>query len=255
MPHGTAQWLPMMTKNLSNHAKPWVLLSALTLTASLVAGCQSIRTGAHSHPTTKSEQQALTPAAAQARLQAGNERYVSGQPLQRDWKKLRTDTAGGQSPYAVVLSCIDSRTSAEVVFDQGHGDIFSARIAGNVLNDDLLGSMEFACQVAGARFIAVVGHTGCGAVMGACNGAQLGHLTGLLEKIQPAVAEARRETGLATGTDARLVEAATKANVRAVVQQIRDRSPVLRKLADAGQLHVAGGVQDLASGRVEFFTP
>jgi len=204
-------------------------------------------------PTTKAEQSALTPEQALERLQTGNARYVKDQPNYRNWRQQRAQTADGQYPFAVVLSCIDSRAGSEIIFDQGLGDIFNARVAGNVLDDEILGSMEFACKIAGAKLIAVVGHSHCGAVKGACNGAQLGHLTGLLEKIQPSVAEAKVKMPGAPATDGKFIEAVAELNVHHVLQQIREQSPVLRELIDSGKLGLVGGLYDLDSGKVEFF--
>jgi carbonic anhydrase len=183
---------------------------------------------------------------------AGNARFVSGRMVQRDWKQAREQTATGQYPFAFVLSCVDSRTSSELIFDQGMGDIFNARVAGNVIDDDILGSMEFACKVAGARLIAVVGHTQCGAVKGACTDAKLGHLTGLLAKIRPAVDATREKMPQAAPTDGAFVETVADTHVQLVVQQIRARSAVLREMLDAGQIGVAAGIHDLATGRVTF---
>lgn len=203
-------------------------------------------------PTSKSEQAAMSPAQAVEKLAGGNARFVAGKPLPRDWAAARVQTAAGQYPFAVVLSCIDSRATSEVIFDQGFGDIFNARLAGNVLDAAVLGSMEFACQVAGAKLIVVVGHSKCGAIMGACSGAQLGHLTGLLDKIQPAVAEARKKLPGAAPTDAALIETVAELNVQLVLRQIREQSPVLRALIDAGKIGLVGGIHDLESGKVKF---
>ena len=225
------------------------LLLALSL---LTAGCQ---TGGHPSavaPPTRTEQQASTPTQVRQRLADGNARYVAGTPLARDWATARTATAGGQFPYAAVLSCLDSRTSAEIIFDQGHGEIFNARVAGNILNDDILGSLEFACQVAGAKLIAVIGHTECGAVKGACSGVQLGHLTGLLERIKPAVTEVSGGQSVEPATQPQLVNAVAEANVRLVLRQIRERSLGLRALLDAGKIGLVGGLYELHSGRVNF---
>lgn len=203
-------------------------------------------------PTTRAVQAELTPAAALERLTAGNARFVAGQPLARDWARERSATADGQYPFAVVLSCLDSRASSEIIFDQGLGEIFNARVAGNIVNDDILGSMEFACQAAGAKLIVVVGHSACGAVKGAAAGVKLGNLTGLLERIQPAVAAARAKQPSLAPTDGAFVESATELNVREAMRQIRERSPVLRELLDAGKIRLVGGIHDLATGRVRF---
>lgn len=225
------------------------LLLALSL---LTVGCQTGGRSASTTPPTRTEQQTSTPAQVRQRLADGNARYVAGTPLARDWAMARAATAGGQFPYAAVLSCLDSRTSAEIIFDQGHGEIFNARVAGNILNDDILGSLEFACQVAGAKLIAVIGHAECGAVKGACSGAKLGHLTGLLERIKPAVTQVSGGQAVDAATQPHIVNAVAEANVRLVLRQIRERSPVLRALLDTGKIALAGGLYDLHSGRVNF---
>jgi len=217
----------------------------------LLAGCQG-RPAAEAKRMVPNQamQQAMTPELAQATLLAGNERYVTGQMLHRDWSELRIATAAAQHPYAVVLSCVDSRTSSEIIFDAGHGELFNIRIAGNVLNDDILGSMEFACLLAGARLIAVVGHTQCGAVAGAIKDVKAGHLTSLLARIKPAVKAA--ETGTGPGPEG-LAGRVAEANVKLVMQQIRKRSPELRRAIDSGQIGLAGGMYDLQTGQVRFF--
>jgi len=200
-------------------------------------------------PPTKALQEAMTPAQALERLKAGNVRFVSGQSLKRDLAAERASTASGQFPFAVVLSCLDSRTSSELVFDQGIGDIFNARVAGNVLNDDILGSMEFACKAAGAKLIAVVGHSKCGAVKGVCTGVQLGNLTGLLAKIKPA-ADAVTTTG--DKSDYTHVDAVARENVKLVLAQIKERSPIVGELIRDGKVALVGGIHDLDSGKVTF---
>jgi len=161
-------------------------------------------------------------------------------------------TAGGQFPHAVLLSCIDSRAPAEFVFDAGIGDLFNARIAGNVANQDLVGSMEFACAAAGAKLVLVMGHTRCGAVKGACDHVQLGNLTGLLDKIQPAVEAVRNVPGERNSTNSKFVEAVSEANVRLTVARIRELSPILRDLESAGKIQIVGCLYDLGTGRVQF---
>ena len=200
-------------------------------------------------PPTKAVQTAMTPAQAFERLKAGNARYVSGQSLPRDLAAERAATASGQFPFAVVLSCLDSRTSSELIFDQGIGDVFNARVAGNVLNDDILGSMEFGCKAAGAKLIAVVGHSKCGAVKGVCSGVELGHLTGLLAKIKPA-ADAVPTTG--DKTDYAHVDAVARENVKLVMAQVMERSPILAELIRDGKVALVGGMYDLDTGNVTF---
>ena len=223
----------------------------VALIALLTAGCTT--THHAPPPTTKAQQAAITPAQALEKLVAGNVRFVAGQTWQRQWPEQRAATSAGQYPFAVVLSCIDSRVSSEIIFDQNFGDIFNARVAGNVLNDEILGSLEFATKIAGAKLIAVVGHSHCGAVKGACSGAQLGHLTGLLAHIRPAVDEAKTKLPDVAATDPKFIEQVAELNVQLVQQQIRTQSPVLRELIDSGQVALVGGMYDLDSGKVQFF--
>ena len=206
-------------------------------------------------PLAAQEQAALTPDEAFLRLKQGNERFVTGKSHDRSWLSQIQLTQRSQHPFAFVLSCIDSRTSSEIVFDQGLGDLFNARIAGNVLSVDILGSMEFACQVAGAKVIAVVGHTKCGAIIGACKGVQMGNLTGLLAKVQPCVAEAKAHHPGVPNDDPVLVEEVTEKNVRYVMAQIEKESAILRDLMASGKLKLVGGIQDLDTGEVRFLNP
>ena len=200
----------------------------------------------------KAEQAALTPAQVLASLRRGNERFATGKPAPRDMLHDQQITAAGQYPHAVILSCIDSRAPAEFVFDQGLGDLFNARIAGNIADADLVGSMEFACAVSGAKLVLVMGHTSCGAIKGACDHVQLGNLTGLLEKIQPAVAAVQNVPGERNSKNQKFVEAVTEANVRLTVDRIRELSPILRDLETQGKIQIAGCIYDLATGRVRF---
>ena len=183
----------------------------------------------------KAEQAALTPAKVLESLRRGNERFASGKPELRDMLHDQQATAAGQFPHAVLLSCIDSRAPAEFVFDAGIGDLFNARIAGNIADNDLVGSMEFACAAAGAKLVLVMGHTSCGAVKGACDHVQLGNLTGLLDKIQPAVEAVRNVPGERNSKNTQFVEAVSEMNVRLTVVRIRELSPILRELEQAGQ--------------------
>lgn len=210
--------------------------------------CEAVAAASY-QPPSKAVQAAITPAEALARLKAGNARFVAGEPLARNLSAERAATAAGQFPVAVVLSCLDSRTSSELIFDQGIGDIFNARVAGNVLNDDILGSMEFACKAAGAKLIAVIGHTKCGAVKGACAGVELGSLTGLLAKIKPAEAAVPVP---ANPADYQHVDAVARANVKLVMAQIKERSPILAELLRDGKIALVGGMYDLESGQVTF---
>jgi carbonic anhydrase len=204
-------------------------------------------------PLTKARQAAMTPQQALAALEAGNARFVAGHPLHRNMPADVKATASGQYPFAVVLSCIDSRQPIEIVLDQGIGDIFSARVAGNVLNKDVLGSMEFACKVSGAKLIAVIGHTNCGAIKGAIDDVQLGHLTGLLAKIKPAMEEVPADVEPRNSKNPEFVDEVAKDNVRLVMQQIRERSPILREMIDKGEIGLVGGMYNLSTGKVQFF--
>jgi carbonic anhydrase len=204
-------------------------------------------------PPTKETQSAMTPDSALAELKAGNGRFVSGQAAQRDNRADAKTTASGQYPFAVVLSCLDSRVPIEIVLDQGIGDIFSARVAGNVLDDDILGSMEFGCKASGAKLIAVIGHSNCGAVKGAVDNVELGKLTGLLGKIKPAISKVSASVSPRDSKNLEFVDKVAEANVRLVMQQIRDRSPILRQMLDQHQIALVGGIYDLSTGEIHFF--
>jgi len=200
----------------------------------------------------KAEQAALTPAQVLESLRRGNERFASGTPRSRDMLHDQRTTAAGQYPHAVVLSCIDSRAPAEIVFDAGIGDIFNARIAGNIADNDLVGSMEFACAVSGAKVVLVMGHTNCGAIKGAIDRVELGNLTGLLKKIDPAVKAVHDVKGEHSSKNKKFVEAVAEANVRLTMDRVRELSPVLRDMEKAGKIRIAGCIYDLETGRVQF---
>ena len=195
----------------------------------------------------------LTPTAAIEVLRNGNERFVNNLRANRNLLQQVNDTSDGQHPLAIVLSCIDSRTSAELIFDQGLGDIFSCRIAGNVLNGDILGSMEFACKVAGAKAIVVLGHTKCGAIMGACDGVKMGNLTGLLQKIDEAISLETETTVDRTSKNPQFVQRVAEHNVLLVKRQVMERSPVLAAMISQSALALVGGMYDVDSGAVEFY--
>jgi carbonic anhydrase len=202
---------------------------------------------------TKESQEAMSTHEALDLLKAGNARFVAGRSQVRNLPAKVRATASGQYPFAVILSCLDSRMPIEIMFDQGIGDIFSARVAGNVLADDVLGSMEFACKVSGAKLIVVIGHSNCGAIKGAVDDAQLGSLTGLLAKIKPAAAQVPENGRARSSNNSEFVQKVAEANVRLVMQQIRERSPVLKQMLDAGSIGLVGGMYDLGTGRVEFY--
>jgi carbonic anhydrase len=196
----------------------------------------------------------MTPADALQILKDGNKRFCGNLKANRNLLQQVNETRDGQWPFAAILSCIDSRTSAELIFDQGLGDIFSIRIAGNFLNDDILGSLEFACAVAGAKLVVVLGHSQCGAIKGACDGVELGHLTGLLRKILPAVAAVTEgcDSDLRTSANADFVEAVGRENVRRAVQAIPERSVVLKDMMHAAKIDVVGAMYDITTGAVDF---
>lgn len=202
---------------------------------------------------TRAERDALTPPMALEVLRKGNERFVNNLKTNRNLLQQVNETSDGQHPFAFILSCIDSRTSAELVFDQGLGDIFSCRIAGNVLNEDILGSMEFACKVAGAKVIVVLGHTKCGAVRGACDDVKLGNLTKLLHKIEDAIAIEAETLVNRTSQNEEFVERVARLNVLLVKRQITERSPILAEMIENSEIALVGGMYDVNSGAVEFY--
>lgn len=203
---------------------------------------------------TKITQAAITPNKAIELLKEGNQRFVTRKMANRDLLDQVNDTASGQYPFATILSCIDSRVSAELIFDQGVGDIFSARVAGNIVNEDLLGSIEFACKLAGTKVLVILGHTACGAVKGACDGAKLGNLTILLDKIMPAV------NAVSQPSDARqrnsknidFVNDVAVKNVHMTIENTRNMSPVLKEMEDNGEIKIVGAMYDINNGKVTF---
>ena len=202
---------------------------------------------------TAETQAALSPDDVIQLLKDGNERFLAGTPVEYDFLTQVRQTAGGQYPMAAILGCIDSRVPHEIVFDKGVGDVFSARVAGNFVNTDILGSLEFAAAVAGSKVIVVLGHTECGAVKGACDHVELGNLTSTLANIAPAVySVGDLVPGERSSANKDYVEAVAHANVELTVQNVVDRSPVLRGLVEAGDLIVIGAMHDVATGRVSF---
>lgn len=195
----------------------------------------------------------LTPVEAIDVLRNGNARFVNNLRANRNLLQQVNETSDGQHPLAIVLSCIDSRMSAELIFDQGLGDIFSCRVAGNVLNDDILGSMEFACKVAGAKAIVVLGHTKCGAIRGACDGVRMGNLTSLLEKIDDAIALETETVIDRRSSNAEFVERVAEHNVLLVKRQVTERSPLLAAMIQDSELALLGGMYDVDTGEVEFY--
>ena len=198
---------------------------------------------------TKELQESITPAMALKLLREGNMRFVNNLKANRNLLQQANETSDGQHPFAVVLSCIDSRTSAELIFDQGLGDIFSVRIAGNIVNEDILGSMEFACKLAGSKIIIVLGHSNCGAVKGACDHAEMGNLTALLAKIRPAVDD---EVETKNNRNSKNADFAS-INVKRTVKAIMERSTILEHMLQSGEIGLIGGMHELSTGQVSFY--
>lgn len=204
---------------------------------------------------TEDTQDQMTPQLAKNALVDGNERFVQGQQIDRNLMTQVDQTSTGQFPFATVLSCIDSRVSSELIFDQGIGDIFSVRIAGNFVNEDILGSMEFACKLAGTKLVVVLGHTACGAVKGACDHARLGNLTTLINKIEPAVEAVTepQDESLRNSANIDFVNEVAKKNVHMTIDNIRKSSQVLKDMEDAGEIEIVGGMYDIKTGEVTFY--
>lgn len=204
---------------------------------------------------TRETQATMTPEKSLAYLKEGNARFQKNLKANRDLLEQANDTSEGQFPFATILSCIDSRVSAELVFDQGLGDIFSIRIAGNFANSDILGSMEFACKLAGTKLIVVLGHTSCGAVKGACDDAKLGNLTGMLAKIKPAV-EATvepQDKSLRNSSNKEFVDIVAAKNVELTIVNILKGSPVLTDMQNKGEIKIVGAMYDINTGAVDFY--
>lgn len=203
---------------------------------------------------TAEQQASITPDQAVQLLRDGNKRFVENTKINRNLMEQVNQTSDGQYPFATILSCIDSRVSAELIFDQGIGDVFSIRIAGNIVNKDILGSMEFASKVAGTKAIVVLGHTNCGAVKGACDGVELGNLTHLLDKITPAMdlIDDPKEKSLRNSKNIDFVDAVANANVDRTVEMIRKNSPILAEMEQAGAIKIVSGMYDIQTGVVTF---
>jgi len=203
---------------------------------------------------TKKTQAAITPAIAFQLLKEGNERFTSNSAVNRNLLEQVNDTKSGQFPFATILHCIDSRVSAELIFDQGVGDVFSIRIAGNFVNEDILGSMEFASKLAGTKLILVLGHTSCGAVKGACDDAKMGNLTKLIAKLKPAVAAVTEPVDVSQRNSGNIsfVNTVAEENVRLTIAQIREESEVLNEMEQNGDIKIIGGMYDVGNGSVHF---
>jgi carbonic anhydrase len=199
------------------------------------------------------EQSAITPDAALARLTEGNQRFTSGQSWRRDYVAQVKATSTGQHPFAVVLSCMDSRSTPEIVFDQGIGDLFVLRVAGNYATADILGSMEYATKVAGAKLVVVMGHTECGAIKGACDNVELGNLTTVIQALRPAVEDVKDVPGDQNSKNKKFVLAVTEANIRRTVAHIRSESPILHELEQSDQIKIVGALDNISTGQVTFY--
>jgi carbonic anhydrase len=202
---------------------------------------------------TREAQAAITPGKALEMLEQGNQRFVGDKALERDLLAQVRQTAKGQYPFAAVVSCLDSRIPPEIVFDRGIGDLFVARVAGNFVDDDILGSLEFATKLSGAKLIVVMGHTECGAIKGACDGAQLGLLTATLANINPAVTAVQGDFTARSSKNAAFVQAVAEMNVQLTMQKLRDRSVVLREMLDKGEIGMVGAMYDVSTGQVKFY--
>lgn len=200
---------------------------------------------------TKEMQEALTPDNALELLKSGNKRFVSNLKMNRNFLEQVVNTRDGQYPFAAILSCIDSRSPAELIFDQGLGDIFSIRIAGNFINDDILGSMEFACKIAGSKLIVVLGHTHCGAIKSACDDIQLGHLTQMLAKLKPAVKKVT-DVEVRDSSNIEFVNKVVHKNVEHALQEISQRSVVLNELVQENKIKIVGAIYNIETGEVRF---
>ena len=234
----------------------FVLVGCSTTQAQVPANQGRATTSYDYDPTealTAETQAALTPMQVLMRLKDGNERFLTGQAVERNFMEQVSQTAGGQYPMAAILGCIDSRVPHEIVFDKGVGDVFSARVAGNFVNTDILGSLEFATAVAGSKVVVVLGHTQCGAVKGACDRVELGNLTSTLANIAPAVYAVDDVVGERSSKNAAYVQAVAVENVEMTVLNMVQRSPVMRGLVEEGKLVVVGAMHNVDTGEVEFF--
>lgn len=206
----------------------------------------------NSQTITKEVQQSISPSTAIQLLKEGNERFTSKNRLNRNLNAQVVQTTGGQNPFAAILSCIDSRVPVELVFDQGIGDVFSARVAGNIVNEDVLGSLEYSCKVAGSKAIVVLGHSQCGAVKSACDDVKFGNITALLSKIRPAVESVNDVPGEQNSSNPAFVQKVVDTNVALTIEQIRKDSPILKEMHDNGEIEIVGAVYYVEDGRVDF---
>ena len=233
-----------------NTTRAHLLILAIALG---LGGLGAGQAGAEDVALTREAQAAITPARALAMLKEGNERFIDGDSVDRNLLAQVKQTSKGQFPFAAIVSCLDSRIPPEMVFDQGIGDIFVARVAGNFVNDDILGSLEFATKLAGAKLIVVMGHTECGAVKGACDAAQLGLLSGTLSSIYPAVNAVEGNYAPRSSKNAEFVQAVSEMNVQLAMKNLRTRSVVLRRMIEKNEIGLVGAMYDVSSGKVTFY--
>lgn len=234
-----------------NTIKSLLLSLALALPVFWVAGV--VQAEATDVALTREAQAAITPARALEMLKQGNERFVNGKTLPRDFLAQVRQTATGQYPFAAIVSCLDSRIPPAIVFDQGIGDLFVGRMAGNFVNDDMLGSLEFATKLSGAKLVVILGHTECGAIRGACDAAQLGLLTATLANINPAVEAVQGDYTPRNSSNAGFVQSVAEMNVQLTMKKLLDRSVVLREMVDKGELGLVGAMYDITTGKVMFY--
>lgn len=237
------------------------LLLSVSTALAYGAGANPHGADAHAAPAADADvmtaelQRAMTPQQAFDRLKAGNARFLAGQATERNLLDQVHATGHGQYPFASIVSCIDSRTSVELLFDLGIGDTFNARVAGNIVNDDILGSLEYAHKVAGAKLLVVMGHTHCGAVKGAADDVVLGNLTGLLARIRPAVASIPEDGSDRSSKNHDFIDKAARMNVILTIRALRERSQILREMHDSGAIDILGAFYDVETGKVEFYRP
>ncbi len=236
---------------MPNTTRSLLLALAVVLTGPLATA--TVQADSPGAALTQEAQAAITPAKALEMLKQGNQRFIEGKSVERDYLAQVKQTSKGQFPFAAVVSCLDSRIPPAIVFDRGIGDLFVARVAGNFVNDDILGSLEFATMLAGAKIIVVMGHTECGAVKGACDAAQLGLLTATLANINPAVEAVQGDYTPRSSENAKFVQAVAEMNVQHTMQTLRDRSVVLREMIDKGQIGLVGAMYDVSTGKVTFY--
>jgi len=242
------QYLPILPSRRAI-LKQTLAVSVLSITGLSVASVPAITFAAS---LSKEERDGMTPDAVIEHFKEGNLRFRENRPAKHDYLEQKRSSLGGQYPAAVILSCIDSRAPAEIVLDAGIGETFNARVAGNISNRDILGSMEFACAIAGAKVVLVMGHTRCGAVRGAIDNAELGNLTGLLDEIKPAI-EKTEYGGERKGSNYNFVDAVARKNVELTIENIRKNSPTLKALEEQRKIKILGSMYNLGDGKVDFF--